>query len=170
MLIIWLIWSKVEKYNFLDKIIFDKIKAYLIAYLWVRVIGCTHDFGYHLTDVNLRSASTTMSYPHCGPITLHWIICRKWQQLPCVPPTSPHCDHDNHAHHHHKPSTLLMGFNRKKNPIVIHQVSPLSLTIFDVVMFHVFTKLNSFDTFHYVLLSIHISPIICILNHHQITK
>ena len=86
--------------------------------------------------------ASTMSYPHCGPITLQWIICRKWQQLPCVPPTSPHCDHDNHAHHHHKPSTLLMGFNRKRDPIVIHQVSPLSLTIFDVVMFHVFTKLN----------------------------
>ena len=72
------------------------VRIHSIAYLWVGVIGCNHEFGYHLTDIHLTERHFVVSSLRPDHTAI-WISCRKWQQLPCVPPTSPHCDHDNQA-------------------------------------------------------------------------
>ena len=117
------------------------VRLYSIAYLWVRVVGCNHEFGYHLTDIDLTERHFVISSLRPDHTAMNKLPKMTTVAL-CTNPTSPRCDHDNH---HHKPPTLLMGYNRKRDSTVIHQVSLLSLTTFTNVL----TKLNSSNTFHY---------------------
>ena len=85
------------------------VKLHSIAYLWVRVVGCNHEFGYHLTDIHLTERHFVISSLRPDHTAMNKLPKMTTVAL-CTNPTSPRCDHDNH---HHKPPTLLWALTEK---------------------------------------------------------